>query len=138
MLSGVFLVWLTAANALWSATIGAPAPVSLSGWLGMLFGTSAGWKLMIFGNLIGAGFALVVLAVTVVSFPLALDRVVTPVEAMKTSLRAIRANPLPMLAWGILVGALLLAGMIPLFIGLAVVLPWLGHATWHLYRRVVV
>ena len=89
------------------------------------------------GNLVGLLFALVVLSTTVIAFPLLLDRDVGAYEAVRTSARAVLVNPLQMIAWGIIVAALLALGTIPLFAGLAVVIPVLGHATWHLYRKVV-
>jgi uncharacterized membrane protein len=66
-----------------------------------------------------------------------LDRHATAIDAIRTSLRAVMMNPIPMAGWGLIVAALLVIGSIPLFVGLAVVLPVLGHATWHLYRKVV-
>ena len=78
------------------------------------------------------------LTLTVVSFPLLLDRDVGAVEAVITSYRAVRANPVMMATWGVIVALALLLGSLPFFVGLAVVLPVLGHATWHLYRKVVV
>ena len=88
---------------------------------------------------IGVGFlfALAVLAISVVSFPLLLDRNVGVGTAIATSVRAVRANPGPMLTWGFVVAAGLVVGAIPLLVGLAIILPVLGHATWHLYRKVV-
>ena len=77
------------------------------------------------------------LCTTVVAFPLLLDRDVGAYEAIHASFRAVIANPIPMAAWGLIVAALLIAGSLPLFAGLAVVLPILGHSTWHLYRKVV-
>jgi uncharacterized membrane protein len=100
-------------------------------------GTAAGWRLLIVGTGVGFVFAAAALCLTVVSFPLLLDRGGEPGEAIRTSLRAVAANPLPMAAWGLLVAGLLLLGSLPAFVGLAVVVPVLGHATWHLYRRVV-
>ena len=93
--------------------------------------------LIIVGNGVGFLFALSVLIVSVVSFPLLLDRDVGAVEAVLTSVRAVAANPLPMAMWGLIVAALLLLGALPFFVGLAVVVPILGHATWHLYRKLV-
>ena len=78
------------------------------------------------------------LATTVIAFPLLLDRDVGVVSAIETSVRAVAMNPVPMLAWGLIVAVLLVIGSIPLFAGLAIVMPILGHATWHLYRKVVV
>jgi uncharacterized membrane protein len=100
--------------------------------------TPGGWALIIVGNGVGALFALAVFATTVVSFPMLVDRQVTVGTAVETSIAAVRANPGPMLAWALIVVGLLALGALPLFVGLAVVLPILGHATWHLYRKVVV
>ena len=83
-------------------------------------------------------FALLAMTVSLVSFPLLIDRDVGLDTAIKTSVRAVAANPLPMAAWGAIVAGSLVAGSIPLFIGLVVVVPVLGHATWHLYRKLVV
>ena len=77
------------------------------------------------------------LCVSVVSFPLMLDRHAGAGDAMVTSLRAVARNPVPMAAWGLIVAVLLVLGSLPLFLGLAVVIPLLGHATWHLYRKVI-
>src|SRR5690606_29998711 len=93
--------------------------------------------LLITGTMLGALFAVVTLCTTVVAFPLLLDRDVGAFVAVETSFRAVLANPLPMLAWGLMVGAGLFIGSLPLFVGLAVVIPIFGHATWHLYRKVV-
>jgi len=94
--------------------------------------------MMIIGIVVGAFFAALALAVSVVSFPLLLDRDVGVPAAVITSLRVTAANPVPIAAWGLIVAAGLVLGSIPLFLGLIVVMPILGHATWHLYRRTVV
>lgn len=138
ILLAIFVCWLLAAQAIWGATVGADPPASIGELVRLTFGTSEGWTLLWLGNLVGFLFAVVVLSLTVMAFPMLLDRAVDPAVAMRTSVRAVLANPVPMAAWGLIVGVLLLVGMVPLFIGLAVVLPVLGHSTWHLYRRVVV
>jgi uncharacterized membrane protein len=89
------------------------------------------------GNLVGFLFALTVLTISVVSFPLLLDRDVGAVEAVLTSVRVVAANPVMMAIWGVIVAGLLVIGSLPFFFGLAVVVPVLGHSTWHLYRKVV-
>ena len=99
--------------------------------------TPRGWTLIILGHAIGFVFAVIVLATTVVAFPLLLDRDVGAYEAIHTSVRAVLTNPIPMAAWGLIVAVLLIVGSLPVFAGLAVVLPVLGHATWHVYRKVV-
>jgi len=133
----IFLAWLFAAQAVWRATMGVALPASIPALVQEVLTTEAGWSLILWGNLIGLGFAALVLALTVVSFPLLLDRDVGVAVAVRTSIRAVRRNPVPMAAWGLTVAALLALGSLPFFVGLAVVMPVLGHATWHLYRRTV-
>jgi uncharacterized membrane protein len=106
-------------------------------FLAQAFGSTEGWTMMLLGSLVGFVFALVALAVSVVSFPLLLDRAVGLPVAVATSLRVTRENPRVILSWGALVAGLLVLGSLPLLLGLVVVLPLLGHATWHLYRRAV-
>ena len=139
----IFLAWIMAANLIFVLTMG-PAVLgsavlgSMSGFMAAVFGTTAGWLLIGIGGSVGFGFALVVLAISVVSFPLLLDRNVSVVTAILTSVKVARANPVPIAAWGLIVAGLLALGSIPFLLGLVLVMPLLGHATWHLYRRAVV
>ncbi len=87
------------------------------------------------GTLVGAGFALLIYAMAVIGLPLLLDREVDFITAMITSIGAVRAAPLPLLCWGVFIAVLTFVAMIPGFLGLFLVLPWLGHASWHLYRQ---
>jgi uncharacterized membrane protein len=112
-------------------------PTSISSFANDLFTTTAGWMLMGVGIGVGFLFALVVLAISVVSFPLLLDRRVRTSTAVRTSVRAVILNPVPMLAWGLIVAGSLVLGTIPVLVGLIVVMPVLGHATWHLYRKLI-
>jgi uncharacterized membrane protein len=137
LLLAIFFIWLAVANALYVRTFGYAAAASVPDFLDRIFNTPTGWMLIVVGNGIGFLFALLVLVISVVSFPLLLDRKVSPIVAILTSLRSVAANPVPMAAWGLVVAALLVIGSLPLFIGLAIVVPILGHATWHLYRKVV-
>ena len=137
LLMVVFLFWLMTAQALYRATFGSQAPQSIALFVREVLTTGPGWTLIVLGNLTGLAFSAVVLAISVVSFPLLLDRNVSAAAAVQTSIRAVAANPGTMALWGLTVAGLLVVGFIPLFFGLAVVLPVLGHATWHLYRRVV-
>jgi uncharacterized membrane protein len=137
MLLVLFLLWMFTAQSIYTSLFGDQPPASISGFISEVLTTSKGWTLILFGNVAGFVFAVIVLATTVVAFPLLLDRDVGAVAAIETSARAVMANPLPMLVWGLLVAVLLVIGSIPLFAGLAVVMPVLGHATWHLYRKVV-
>jgi uncharacterized membrane protein len=138
MLLGIFMVWIGAARLIFQVTMPAPAPATMGALAQAVIDTPAGWTLAVVGLLVGFLFAALVLVLTVVSVPLLLDRNVSPFVAVQTSIRAVRASPGPMAVWGLIVAAGLLLGCVPLFIGLAVAMPVLGHATWHLYRRVVV
>ncbi|MGO9543193.1 MAG: DUF2189 domain-containing protein [Rhodomicrobium sp.] len=138
LLTVIFFGWILAADAIFEGIFGPEPVTSLSGFVHQVFETPQGVTLMIAGNLIGLLFALVCFAISAVSFPLLLDRDVSAPVAIVTSLKAIAANPLPMLAWAIFIVLALIVGSMPLLVGLVVVLPVLGHASWHLYRKVVV
>jgi uncharacterized membrane protein len=133
----IFLGWLATAQGIYQSLFGVLAPSSITDFIHDVLTTDAGWKLILFGNAAGFLFALAVLVISVVSFPLLLDRDVGAAVALWTSVRAVAANPFPMAVWGLIVAVLLLIGSLPFFFGLAVVVPILGHATWHLYRKVV-
>lgn len=137
MLLALFTLWLTAAQGLYESLFGSSPPQTLDGLLTQVSGEPGGMTLLIAGTMLGALFALVTLCTTVVAFPLLLDRDVGAFVAVETSFRVVMANPVPMLAWGIMVGAGLFLASLPLFVGLAVAIPIFGHATWHLYRKVV-
>ncbi|MES2710277.1 MAG: DUF2189 domain-containing protein [Pseudomonadota bacterium] len=134
----LFIAWMIAARVILHSTIGTGAFAHPMDFLGRVFGTPEGWRLIIVGHIVGAIFATIVLAITVVSFPLLLDRNPGLGVAVRTSLRAVASNPIVMAIWGAIIAALLIAGSATLFVGLAIAMPVLGHATWHLYRRVVV
>jgi uncharacterized membrane protein len=136
-LAVLFVVWLVVAEKLYQAIFGAHAPQSVGAFLHMVLTTRAGWVLIVAGNVIGFVFAATAFALSLVSFPLMLDRDAPPETAVAVSLRAIRVNPVPMAVWGLIIAAGLVLGSIPFLLGLAVVMPVLGHATWHLYRRMV-
>jgi uncharacterized membrane protein len=133
----LFIVWIATADAIYIAAFGNAPAASIPDFATRVLTTPQGWSLIIVGCGIGFLFAVVALCVSVVSFPLMLDRHATAIDAIRTSLRAVMKNPVAMAGWGVIVAALLVIGSIPLFVGLAVVLPVLGHATWHLYRKVV-
>ena len=144
MFGVMFIVWLQLAELIYEAFLGGAAPHSLAAFLTGVFATRAGWQMIVVGDLVGLGFAIVALVVGTFAFPMLIDgrhgrdtgeRMTL---AVVTSLHAAAANPVPLAAWGLIVAALLVLGSIPLFLGLVVVVPVLGHATWHLYRRVLV
>jgi uncharacterized membrane protein len=137
LLLGIFLLWLGTAYLIYHATLGPEAPDSLGSFVRDVFTTGAGWAMIIVGVGVGFFFALLVLTISVVSFPLLLDRDVGLFAAVATSVRAVVANPVPMAVWGLIVAGGLVLGSIPALLGLIIVMPVLGHATWHLYRKVV-
>ena len=137
LLCALFVMWLLVALLIYSATMGGYVPASFTDFVGEVLTTPGGWALIVIGNVAGALFACGVLAISVISFPLVLDKHVDAGTAIRTSVQAARQNVWPMMIWGVIVGALLVAGSLPLLIGLAVAMPVLGHATWRLYRRMI-
>lgn len=137
ILMAIFFVWLGVARGFYSLSFGSASPESFVEMLRQILTTPGGWMLIVLGNAAGCLFAALVLTISAVSFPMLLDRHVTLGTAVKTSVRAVAANPLTMALWGAIIGAALFAGSLLFFVGLIVVLPVFGHATWHLYRKVV-
>lgn len=137
ILLAIFLLWLGAASLIYNLTLGPEPPASIGAFLSDVFTTGAGWAMIVIGMGVGFLFAAAVLSISVVSFPLLLDRDVGLVAALATSLRVAAENPGPIAAWGLIVAGGLVLGTIPVFLGLIVVMPVLGHATWHLYRATV-
>ena len=137
LLFALFVTWVATAQAIYIAVFGYGGASGFTDFITRVLTTSQGWWLIIVGCGIGFLFALVALCISVVSFPLMLDRHATAGEAMVTSIRVAAKNPTTIAAWGLIVAVLLVIGSLPLFLGLAVVIPLLGHATWHLYRKAV-
>jgi uncharacterized membrane protein len=137
LLLALFVVWVATAQAIYVAAFGYETAAGIPDFARRVLTTPQGWWLIVAGCSVGFLFALVALCVSVVSFPLMLDRHAGAGDAMVTSLRAVARNPVPMAAWGLIVAVLLVLGSLPFFLGLAIVIPVLGHATWHLYRKVI-
>jgi len=133
----IFALWQLTAQLLYSFLIGPSTPQSFPQFLAAIFGTVQGWELIVLGTGTGFVFAAVVLSISAVSFPLLLDRDVGVRAAIETSVKTVWKNPYTMAVWGAIIAAGLAIGFVLLFVGLAVTVPVLGHATWHLYRRVV-
>ena len=133
VLAGFFL-WMWAASMLVILFLGR---LGAYGDLDVILGSSNGIALVVIGTIVGAVIAFLLFAVTVVSLPMLVDRDIDFVTAIVNSFNAVRQNLQPMLHWAWIVAGILFVGMLPLFLGLVVALPVLGHATWHLYRRVV-
>ena len=137
-LFAIFLTWMVVAFYIYNMTLGPLPPVSATAFVGDVLGTAAGWTMLVVGMAVGFVFACLVLAISLVSFPLLVDRQVGIVRAVITSVTIARRNPVAAAAWGAIVVVGLGLGVVTAFIGLIVVLPILGHATWHLYRQAVV
>jgi uncharacterized membrane protein len=137
LLLGIFGAWIGVAHALYAANFGDQPLTSVSSFVKSVLTTPEGRNLIILGNGIGFLFALTAASISVVSFPLLLDRNVGFATAVLTSLRVVVKNPVAMAAWFLIVAVGLLIGALALFVGLAIVLPVLGHSTWHLYRKAV-
>lgn len=137
MLIAIFFFWLLAAWIIYARTLGPERPISVLSFAHDVFMTDAGHTMIAVGVGTGALFALLAMTISIVSFPLLVDRDVGLDTAIGTSVRAVFANPLPMLLWGVIVVLGLTIGSMPFFVGLVIVLPVLGHATWHLYRKLI-
>ena len=137
LLLALFVTWVATAQAIYVAVFGYEGASGVSDFVQRVLTTPQGWWLIVVGCGVGFLFALVALCISIVSFPMMLDRHAGAGEAMVTSIRVAARNPVTIAAWGLIVAALLVAGSIPLFLGLAVVIPLLGHASWHLYRAAV-
>ncbi|HEX2560935.1 DUF2189 domain-containing protein [Phenylobacterium sp.] len=136
VLLAVFFAWLVAAWAIYAANFGPQPPVSVAAFANEVLTTPAGWRMMAVGIGVGALFAAAVFVLSVISFPLMLDRHVPMSTAVQTSLRAVRTSPKTMALWGLIIAGLLVLGSLPALVGLVFVMPLLGHASWHLYRKV--
>lgn len=136
-MTGIFFAWMLTAGAILAVTMGTQPPASAMVFARDVLTTGPGWMMIILGFGVGFFFALGVLAMSVVSFPLLLDRNVGVQVAIATSIKVTKQNPRVVLTWGAIVAAGLVLGSLPMFLGLIVVMPILGHATWHFYRRAV-
>lgn len=134
----LYLAWLGAAMLIFNLTLGEHELETPLEFINAVLTTGAGWTMAIVGTFVGFLFAATVLIVSAVSFPMLIDRNVSALTAVQTSIRVFQANPQTIAAWGFMVAVLLGIGMLPLFVGLAVVMPVVGHATWHVYRKAVV
>jgi uncharacterized membrane protein len=137
MLTGLFVVWMGAAWFVYSSFLDLGPNFTASQFFHATLTTFDGWIMMIVGNALGLLFAIVAFSISVVSFPMMIDKHVDAPTAIRTSVAAVEANPRVMMIWGLMVTALLALGSLPVLIGLVIVMPVLGHATWHLYRKLV-
>lgn len=136
MLAALFLIWVATAQSIYNASFGFAPVFSMPKFLQSVTGTAEGRTFLLESSAAGIGFAVVAYSISVISFPFLIDRRASATDAILTSLHAIAVNPLLMALWGFIVVGLLVLALIPVFFGLAIVVPVLGHATWHLYRRI--
>ncbi len=137
VLMGIYFGWLAAAQAIYEMNFGTEPPESVGDFVKTVLSTGSGWTLIAVGSSVGFLFAVVVFTLGVISFPMLLDKDVHLATAVQTSVRAVAANPMTMGVWAITIAVSMFLGSLPFFVGLAVVLPVLGHASWHVYRKVV-
>lgn len=133
----IFWMWMYQIRLLMALFLGRMSFSTLEKFFDVVLTTPQGWLFLAIGHAVGAALALALFSITVISIPLLLDREYDFVTAMITSVKTVIASPLIMLGWGVVVTLSVLAACVPFFLGLLVVLPVLGHATWHIYRRAV-
>lgn len=134
----IFVIWMYQVRLLLALFLGVNASfASFEQFIAVVLTTNAGLLFLAVGNVIGAVLSLILFSLSVVSFPLLLDRDADFVTAMITSVRAVVTSPLPMIGWAALIVMVLIVSALPGFLGLVFTLPILGHTTWHLYRRIV-
>ncbi|MDH4413248.1 MAG: DUF2189 domain-containing protein [Rhizobium sp.] len=134
----LFMIWLVVSRGLYLSMIGDyPAP-GVFAFASGVFDQPGAWAFLFWSNFIGFVLALIALVISLVAFPMLLDRDCGAAAAVGTSVRASLANPVPVAVWGLMVASLLAIGMATLMVGLVLIVPILGHATWHFYRRLVV
>jgi uncharacterized membrane protein len=134
----IFGVWIAVAQSIYVAYFGDAPPESIGSFVQQVLTTEAGHRMILIGNFVGFLFAVAAFVISVVSFPLLIDRNISAIAAVATSIHSVLRNSLTMVLWGLIVVGVLLIGLLSLFVGLAVAIPVLGHSTWHLYRKVVV
>ena len=132
----MFMFWVFVAHTTFALFMGVSSLTNVTSSPEMLL-QGRGLIMLLVGTLIGAGFAAVLFSFTVVGLPLLLDREVDFITAIITSIKAVMLNPVVLAIWGLVIAAILLAGMLPLFLGLFIALPVLGHASWHMYRQLM-
>lgn len=137
MLTGLFVAWMAAAWFIYRTLLALEPATTAMGFMRAVLTTFDGWVMIVVGNSVGLLFAIAAFAISVVSFPLIIDKRVDAATAIKTSIAAVEANPRVMAIWGLTIAGLLVLGSLPVLVGLVVVMPVLGHASWHLYRKLV-
>jgi uncharacterized membrane protein len=138
LLLAIFGVWIASAQSIYLAYFGDAPPESIGSFVQRVLTTEAGHRMILIGNFVGFLFAVAAFVISVVSFPVLIDCKISAIAAVAISIKSVLCNPLTMALWGLIVAGVLLIGSLPVFVGLPVAIPVLGHSTWHLYRKLVV
>ncbi|MEJ8476179.1 DUF2189 domain-containing protein [Roseibium algae] len=132
------IMWMYQVRLLLAIFMGFRSFASFGEFISEIVNTPEGLMFLAIGHVVGAILSLILLSLTVISFPLLLEEDRDFITAMITSVKAVVVSPVPMISWAIVVTITLIVSIAPAFIGLVVTLPVLGHTTWHLYRKCVV
>lgn len=133
----IFWIWIYQVRLLFALFLGFKSFPSWDAFATVVTATPEGWGFLAVGTLVGAALAIVLFSTTVMALPLLMEREIDFITAMIASVSAVVASPAAMLAFGAIVGAATIAALMPAFLGLLIVLPVFGHATWRLYARTV-
>ena len=134
----IFWIWMYQVRLLLALILGNASFNSWQSFFEIITTTTQGWIFIGVGHVVGAFLAMALFSITVVSLPLLLDRDVDFITAMITSVKTVSQSPVVMISWGIFVTLAVMASFIPAFLGLLIILPILGHTTWHIYKRAVI
>ena len=134
----VIWVWVYQVRLLMALFLGMKSYSTLDRFVTVVTTTPEGWMFLGIGHIIGAALATIMFSITVISIPMLMEREIDIVTAMITSVKAVLASPLVMVGWGLIVTLAVILGSLPMFLGLVIILPVLGHTTWHIYKKAVV
>jgi uncharacterized membrane protein len=133
----VIWIWVYQVRLLMALFLGMKSYSTLDRFITIITSTTEGWLFLGIGHIVGAALAIIMFSITVISIPMLMEREIDIVTAMITSVKAVLASPVVMVGWGLIVTLLVILGSLPLFLGLVIILPVLGHTTWHIYKRAV-
>lgn len=131
-----FMIWMWFARLILALFLGRMSLGTYSDFE-RLMATPEGLSMLVVGSAVGGVIAFILFAITAVSLPMLLEREIDFVTAMIASFTAVTSNIVPMLTWAAIIAGSVIMAMLPFFLGLVIVLPVLGHATWHLYRKAI-
>ena len=136
MMVVIFLFWFFLGHMIFALFLGLTTMTNISSSYEVFLSLN-GLTMLAFGTAIGAGFAVLIFSMAVVGLPLLLDREIDFITAMITSIKAVQTSPVVLLGWAAFIAVIVFAALLPGFFGLFIVMPLLGHSSWHLYRQMV-